>query len=139
MQLAYQRGLVLHLTIDNSFEFLERPLSLFPRWFAAAGCQYVCPQALAFRLSGTASMEPQDLSSVLPGYMMEAEIMGRKIIAELIIERRHFVFLDTEGISEQGMRDYGLFNRSKGFVLGFRLQAPEPGSSIECYLPPEFA
>jgi hypothetical protein len=139
MQLAHQRGLVLHFTIDNSFDFLERPLSLFPRWFAAAGCQYVCPQALAFRLSGTASMEPEDLSSALPSYMAEAETLGRKIITELIAERRHFVFLDTEGISERGMRDYGLFNRSQGFVLGFRLQAPEPGSSIEYYLPPELA
>jgi hypothetical protein len=137
VRLADQRGLVIHFTIDNSFEFLERPLSLFPRWFAAAGCEYVCPQALAFRLSGTASMEPQDLSSVLPGYMEEAETMGRKIIAELIAGRRHFVFLDTEGISEQAMRDYGLFNRSQGFILGFRLQAPEPGSNIEYFLPPE--
>ncbi len=139
MKLATQRGLVIHFTIDNSFEFLERPLSLFPRWFAAAGCQYVCPQALAFRLSGTASTEPEDLSMVLPSYMAEAETMGRKIIAELIAERRHFVFLDTEGITEQAMRDYGLFNRSQGFILGFRLQAPEPGSSIEFFLPPELA
>jgi hypothetical protein len=38
-----ERGFTLRYLVDNFFDNLERPLLLFPEWFASAGLVYVSP------------------------------------------------------------------------------------------------
>jgi hypothetical protein len=127
-----ERGLLMQYVVDNTFDDLDRPLRLFPRWFAVSGLTYACPQQLAFQLMEADEEDP--VAELLPRYITEARIVAAQLVDRCRAERQHFVYLDTDSV-EESFEEPLAFRTKPGFVTVFRNDAPVAGTDVEYWIP----
>ena len=132
--LIADRGYTVRYLVDNTFETWERPLQLFPAWFAAANFVYVCPQAIAADLIKADGGSDTTLKEQLPRYVAEARAVTEKVLARCRTEGRHYILLDLD-YDERTLQSSLAERGRPGVITVFRNQAAEPGTTVALWAP----
>jgi hypothetical protein len=122
--------------VDNSFDNMERPLLLFPEWFASAGLVYVSPQVVAALLIQATEGPDVSVSERMPHFIEEARDVAESLIERCGAESRSFCLLDLD--AQKRTFEAALQGRdTRGVLTVSRNEASEPGTKVAAWLPIE--
>jgi hypothetical protein len=133
-EITKNRGYSIHYLVDNTFESLERPLHLFPGWFASAGLVYACPYAIATRLLESDGGSERELDEQLPRYDDEARSVTEQLLVRCRAEGRHYLLLDLD-YREQTFQSSLAERGRTGVITVFRNQPADTGTTVSIWPP----
>jgi len=127
-----QRDLVLHYLVDNTFRAtlhgMQRPLSVYPRWYQSSGWIYICPQHIALLMMKEEGYAREPYFQLLPDFIESARYIADRFALKCHEEKRHYVFIDTQSTPDS-------FNvplsedEMPGIITVIRNDAPVEGST----------
>ncbi len=106
-------GYSVHYIVDNMFDDMERPLTLFHSWYSACGVMYQCPQLFAKHNNTTIDYARQMCKGVL--YSDNGSF--------------HYCLLDTDCEEDSFNVAIEQLNNDKVITV-IRTEAAEPGSKV---------
>ena len=127
------RGFVVRYFIDNTWpNGIERPLGFLNDLFSVAGFSYLCPLRVAADLRfNQDSSQATDTGTLenLQFFDAESRMISQLVIAKLVEERKHFVYLEADFRS--GCLDFVKpLTTGSGIIYMGRTEAASIGSKI---------
>jgi len=111
------RGFSVHYLVDNVFDDMERPLTLFHAWYAACGIVYQCPQLFS----------KQNRVSLADARQMCQGVLKANN------GRFHYILLDTDSEDDSFDVPVEQLNNSK-IITVIRTEAAEPHSKVMVFV-----
>lgn len=132
LRILSERGFMLHYLVDNAFREtlhgMQRPLSVYPRWYQSSGVIYICPQHLALLMMKEKGYDEDPYFQLLPDFIGSARSIAGRFARKCHEERCHYLFLDTQ--SRPDSFDVPLSDdETPGSITIIRNDAPVEGST----------
>ena len=134
-----RRGLVLRYVVDNSFTQdelgLRGPTVFFPKWYAAAGILYICPQEAAVKMMEVDGHLDAEAPLQLSRYIEEGRLIAGDLLSRARRDGWHFMYLDSDS-TEASIREAISGMDDPGVITVLRNDPPGPQTKALLTKPP---